>query len=62
MAFDSLQAFFAMGGYGLYVWPSFIVAIVVVGANVIIAKKAYKRSVDAARLTSRSLDEAQRNQ
>jgi len=29
--FDSWQAFFAMGGYGLYVWPSFALAFLVLG-------------------------------
>ncbi len=35
MQFESLVAFFEMGGHGLYVWLSFSIAVVVIGFNLI---------------------------
>lgn len=35
MAFDSFEAFLAMGKHGLYVWTSYAVFLVVIGANVV---------------------------
>ncbi|MDP6786839.1 MAG: heme exporter protein CcmD [Rhodospirillales bacterium] len=29
---DSITSFFHMGGYGAYVWPSFVITLVVLGA------------------------------
>ena len=49
MAFDSWHAFWAMGGYAGYVWPSFIITIVVLGINVVAARREYKRSLDEAK-------------
>ena len=28
---DAISAFFHMGGYGIYVWPAFAVAVLVLG-------------------------------
>jgi len=49
MAFISWQAFWAMGGYAEYVWPSFIIAVVVMGINIIATRREYKRSVAEAK-------------
>ncbi len=38
-----LQTFFHMGGYALYVWPSFLISLIVLLANVMYSKAQYKR-------------------
>ena len=38
-----LQAFFHMGGYAWYVWPSFLISLVVLMANVVHSRMQYKR-------------------
>jgi len=40
-----LQTFFHMGGYALYVWPSFLISFLVLLANVMYSKSQYKRVV-----------------
>ncbi len=34
MKWESLSAFIAMGGYGLYVWGSYVVTAAVIGVEV----------------------------
>jgi len=38
-----LQTFFHMGGYALYVWPAFLISLIVLVANVMHSKSQYKR-------------------
>lgn len=39
-----MSAFFAMGGYAAYVWPSYAVTFAVVALNIIWARRLLKRS------------------
>jgi heme exporter protein D len=34
MQWQSLEHFLAMGGYGFYVWSSYAVAVIVIGAEI----------------------------
>lgn len=45
MQFDSLQAFFEMGGYALYVWLSFGVSLVALGWIVIDSVSTHKKLI-----------------
>jgi len=38
-----VQAFFHMGGYALYVWPSFLISLLVLLGNVMYSRAQYKR-------------------
>jgi len=38
-----LQAFFHMGGYAMYVWPSFLISLLVLLGNVMYSKSQYRR-------------------
>lgn len=38
-----LQAFFHMGGYAWYVWPAFLISLLVLVANVMFSKAQYRR-------------------
>lgn len=49
---DKISAFFAMGGYAGYVWPTYVLAVVVL-AGVLVA------SVRSARHNERALEAAQ---
>jgi heme exporter protein D len=39
-----VSAFFDMGGYAAYVWPSYAVTFAVVALNIILARRLLKRS------------------
>jgi heme exporter protein D len=39
MQWGSVSEFFAMGGYGLYVWGSYVVAAVGLGAEVLLVRR-----------------------
>ncbi|WP_296046129.1 heme exporter protein CcmD [uncultured Alteromonas sp.] len=49
MQFDSLQAFFAMGGYALYVWLSFGVSLLALVWVVADSASAHKKLLRNAR-------------
>lgn len=49
MIWNSASEFWAMGGYGLYVWGSFGVTALVMGIEVIQAKHAHKQIRDNLR-------------
>ncbi len=40
---SDVAAFFHMGGYAAYVWPSMLISLVVLLANVFISRAQYKR-------------------
>ena len=48
----SLEQFFSMGGYALYVWTSYGVALVVLGLNLILARR---RQADVSKDIARAL-------
>ena len=39
-----MNAYFAMGGYGAYIWPSYGLSILVIGALVVISVAAHNRA------------------
>jgi heme exporter protein D len=51
MNWNSAAEFFAMGGYGLYVWGSFIVTFALVGAEAVGLVLRGRRARQAARRT-----------
>jgi heme exporter protein CcmD len=44
-----MSEFFAMSGYGQYLWPSFAVVIGIVVLNVVLARRALSAAMAAAR-------------
>ncbi|MES9851279.1 MAG: heme exporter protein CcmD [Candidatus Thiodiazotropha sp. L084R] len=50
-----MSEFFAMGGYAVYVWPSFILAFIILIANVVAPLLQRKRALtDIARKIRRA--------
>ena len=45
----NLHEFFAMGGYALYVWPSFAITLGLLVANVFMARANHRRAIAEAR-------------
>ena len=52
-----MNAFFAMGGYGGYVWPSYAVTFVVLAAAVLFAWRGHARARAELRRLEREADE-----
>jgi heme exporter protein D len=40
---ERIEAYFAMGGYGAYVWPAFLIAAVVMVGQVIASLRSLRR-------------------
>ena len=49
MIWESWDAFWAMGGYGLYVWGSYAVVLLCIVAEIVLARAGYRASVHNAR-------------
>ncbi|HEV7984543.1 MAG TPA: heme exporter protein CcmD [Steroidobacteraceae bacterium] len=45
----NLARFFAMGGYAVYVWPCYALAALVIGLNIVAARRSLQRAQRAAR-------------
>jgi heme exporter protein D len=43
------QAFLGMGGYAAYVWPAYAVTLIVLIANVLMARANHRRALEEAR-------------
>ena len=39
-----MSAFFAMGGYGAYIWPAYGVTVLLLGAAIVMTARAYARA------------------
>jgi heme exporter protein D len=52
MIWASASEFFAMGGYGLYVWGSYGVVAVVMAAEAVLARRRHQRALLQARKDS----------
>ncbi len=53
-----MSEFFAMGGYAVYVWPSFLLAAIVLVANIVAPMQQKKRVLtDIARKLRRARKE-----
>lgn len=53
MSFESLNDFLAMGGHGLYVWLAYGAGLLVVLANVVSVRLAWKHFFREARALAR---------
>jgi heme exporter protein D len=40
-----MKEFFAMGGYAVYVWPSFALALIILVANIVAPMQQRKRAL-----------------
>jgi heme exporter protein D len=50
-----MSEFFAMGGYAVYVWPSYVLAFIVLVANIVVPLQQRKKIVtDIARKLRRA--------
>jgi heme exporter protein D len=49
MIWESWDAFWAMGGYGLYVWGSYAVVLLCIVGEVLLARASQRASVQALR-------------
>ena len=47
----SLAEFFAMGGYGFYVWGSYVMTVVLVAIEIVAVGTRFRDARDAARAT-----------
>jgi heme exporter protein D len=53
-----MSEFFAMGGYAVYVWPSFLLAMIILVANIVAPIQQHKRVLkDIARKLRRARKE-----
>ena len=53
-----MSEFFAMGGYAAYVWPSFLLAAIILIANIVVPMQQRKRVLtDIARKLRRARNE-----
>jgi len=48
----SLTEFFAMGGYGFYVWGSYAMTVVLVAIEIIAVRTRFRAAREAARAAS----------
>ncbi len=60
MKFDSLDAFFEMGGHGPYVWAAYAIALVIIVANFVWPLVIYRRNL--AQLRQEFGEESARHQ
>jgi len=56
MIWKSLDDFIAMGGYGFYVWGSYLVTAVIITGEIFMLR-ARRRGVEKTRRTQQSLSE-----
>ena len=54
MNWGSLDAFFAMGGYGVYVWGSYLVSAIVIALEVILLRRRHRTLQAEAGRSSRN--------
>jgi len=45
---NGLMEYLDMGGYARYVWPAYIIVLVAIGTNVVMARRALKRARETA--------------
>ena len=45
---NGLMEYLDMGGYARYVWPAYIIVIVAIAWNVILARRSLRRAREAA--------------
>ena len=45
---NRLMEYLDMGGYARYVWPAYIIVIVAIATNILMARRALRRAREAA--------------
>ena len=45
---NGLMEYLDMGGYARYVWPAYIIVVVAIAANIVMARRALKRARETA--------------
>jgi len=45
---NGLMEYLDMGGYARYVWPAYIIVIVGIASNIVMARRALRRAREAA--------------
>jgi heme exporter protein CcmD len=45
---NGLMEYLDMGGYARFVWPSYIIVLVAIASNIVMARRALKRAREAA--------------
>ena len=45
---NGLIEYLDMGGYARYVWPAYIIVLIAIGSNVVMARRSLKRAREAA--------------
>jgi heme exporter protein D len=56
MQWGSLSEFWAMGGYGLYVWGSYLVTVAVLAAEVLVLRSRRKTLMERLRLGAMNME------
>jgi len=59
MIWNSVSEFWAMGGYGLYVWGSFGVTALLMGGEVILAARRHQQTRESLRMQATTIDSDQ---
>jgi len=59
MIWNSASEFWAMGGYGLYVWGSFGVTALLMGGEVILAARRHQQTRESLRMQATTIDSDQ---
>jgi len=44
-----MTEFFAMGGYAVFLWPAYLITLIAIVANVLIARRAHDEAKQEAR-------------
>ncbi len=57
MQFDSIGAFFTMGGHALYLWLAYGATLLVLLVNVIVVRNARKRQLERLRWQAQSAND-----
>jgi heme exporter protein CcmD len=45
---NGLMEYLDMGGYARYVWPAYIIVVVAIASNIVMARRALKRARETA--------------
>ena len=56
MIWNSASEFWAMGGYGLYVWGSFGVTALLMGGEVILSARHHQRTRESLQMQATTMD------
>ena len=57
-----MAGFFAMGGYAVFVWPAYIISVLVLGAAVVVSLQAHSKARKSVRDLEAETSESGENQ